>query len=984
MGLASLVLAQAPEPDAPGEAGSPGGGGGHSHSGHGGDASMAHEDMPGMVQPSPVAYVATSTELPRSAWTVTASSEELVGDRNAAANALDGDPATFWHSQWAGDAAARLPQSITVDMHAVRTVDALSYLPRQDGSLHGTVTEFTVETSTDGVRWSTPANGRWAADAARKRAELRPGPARYVRLTVLDEASAKGFASAAELDVLTPAAGDDGYTTQSLDPSGWKVSADSEELAGQRGAATNAVDGDPATMWHTQWRDATPPLPHRFTIDLGRVREVDGLTYLPRQDGVVNGTVIEYRVETSDDQRTWTQVDTGRWLDDTTLKTARFTASAARYVRFTALVEINGHPSWTSAAEIGLLTPGGDLPDASKLGSWGPTITFPLVPSAAAVLPGNRVLTWSAYADTTFVGSTGQTQTAILDLTTGRVSRSTVFNTRHDMFCPGVVVLADGRIMVTGGSGASETSIYDPATDTWKGGPAMNVARGYQSMTLLPNGNAFTVGGSWSGPRGGKVGEVWSPAAGWTALPGVTTDRMLTADPGGIYRSDNHMWLFPTRSGRVLQLGPSRQMNSISLADGGSVTPLGLRADSADAMNGNAVLYDADKVLTVGGAPAYEGTPATSRSYTVDIGGSTPVTRRSGDLATPRAFANSVVLPDGRVVVVGGQRTPVPFTDTDAAMSPETWDPATGAFTTGAPMAVPRTYHSVALLLQDGRVLTGGGGLCGDCATNHPSAQIYSPDYLYEADGTLRDRPRITTAPTTAQVGGTVKVTTDRAVSRFVLVRMGQSTHSVNNDQRRVPLSVVSRSGTSYQLRVPNDASVALPGPYLLFALDSRGTPSVAALVTVPVPSSLRSDVLLPRTGWTVTASDAESVGESAPASNLLDGDAVTLWHSRWSAPAAAFPHTVTVDTRTSQRISGLSLTTRQDGSDHGVITDYRIQVSSNATSWTTVASGRWPGERGTRLVRFTPVKARYVRLVALGEASGLGTWASAAELNLL
>ncbi|MXG90310.1 discoidin domain-containing protein [Nocardioides flavescens] len=948
---------------------------------------MSHEDMPGMVQPSPVSYVPTSVELSRAAWTVNASTEELVGDRNAATNAIDGDPATFWHSRWAGD-PARLPQTITIDLHVVQTVDGVSYLPRQDGSPNGVVTEFRIDTSTDGVRWSTPATGRWQGDATRKSAELRAGPARYVRLTVEGDASGLGFASAAELDVLTPVAGEDGYTPKTLDPAGWKVSADSEELQGERAPATNAVDGDPATVWHTQWRDASPPLPHRFTIDLGRVREVDGLTYLPRQDGRVNGTVIEYAVETSDNQRTWTQVATGRWADDASLKTTRFTASAARYVRFVALVEINGHPSWTSAAEIGLQTPGGDLADVSKVGSWGPTISFPLVPSAAAVLPGNRVLTWSAYSDTTFGGSSGQTQTAILDLTTGRVSRSTVFNTRHDMFCPGVVVLADGRIMVTGGSGASETSIYDPATDTWKGGPAMNVARGYQSMTLLPDGNAFTVGGSWSGPRGGKVGEVWSPAAGWTALPGVTTDRMLTADPGGIYRSDNHMWLFPTRGGKVLQLGPSKQMNSISLSGTGSVTSVGTRGDSADAMNGNAVLYDADKVLTVGGAPAYEGTPATARAYVVDLSGSKPVTRRSGDLATPRAFANSVVLPDGRVVVIGGQRTPVPFTDTDAAMSPETWDPATGTFSNGAPMAVPRTYHSVAMLLQDGRVFTGGGGLCGTCATNHPNAQIYTPDYLYEADGTLRDRPRITTAPATAQVGGTVTVTTDRAVSRFVLVRMGQSTHSINNDQRRVPLSVVSSqtsgSGRSYQVRVPNDASIALPGPYMLFALDARGTPSVASLVTVPVPSSLVTDKLLPRTGWTITASDAETVGEQAPASNLLDGDAATIWHSRWSDPAAPFPHTVTVDTRVSQRISGLSLTTRQDESTHGGITDYRIQVSSNGSSWTTVASGRWSGERGTRLVRWNAVKTRYVRLVALGEASGRGPWASAAELNLL
>ena len=48
---------------------------------------------------------------------------------------------------------------------------------------------------------------------------------------------------------------------------------------------------------------------------------------------------------------------------------------------------------------------------------------------------------------------------------------------------------------------------------------------------------------------------------------------------------------------------------------------------------------------------------------------------------------------------------------------PEMWDPATGAWSQMAPMAIPRTYHSVALLLPDGRVFSGGGGLCGTCTT---------------------------------------------------------------------------------------------------------------------------------------------------------------------------------------------------------------------------------------------------------------------------
>ena len=63
-------------------------------------------------------------------------------------------------------------------------------------------------------------------------------------------------------------------------------------------------------------------------------------------------------------------------------------------------------------------------------------------------------------------------------------------------------------------------------------------------------------------------------------------------------------------------------------------------------------------------------------------------------------------------------------------MAPEIWNPATGKWTTLAPMAIPRTYHSVALLLPDARVFVGGGGLCGDCTTNHLDGEIFTPPYL--------------------------------------------------------------------------------------------------------------------------------------------------------------------------------------------------------------------------------------------------------------
>ena len=106
----------------------------------------------------------------------------------------------------------------------------------------------------------------------------------------------------------------------------------------------------------------------------------------------------------------------------------------------------------------------------------------------------------------------------------------TVTNTDHNMFCPGVAILPNGEIIVSGGDSDDATSIYNPATDSWSRASPMNIARGYNGMTLLSNGQAFTLGGSWSGGIGGKSAEVWSPTAGWRELPGVPENPIVTQD----------------------------------------------------------------------------------------------------------------------------------------------------------------------------------------------------------------------------------------------------------------------------------------------------------------------------------------------------------------------------------------------------------------------------------------------------------------------
>lgn len=129
------------------------------------------------------------------------------------------------------------------------------------------------------------------------------------------------------------------------------VSVDSQETSAENGAAVNAIDDNPYTIWHTAYSWGVAPLPHEITLDLGAPTRLAGLRYLPRQDGGVNGRIGRYEISVSNDGATWRSVASGEFVDDRTEKEVDFAATMARYLRLTALSEVNG-ASYTSAAEL--------------------------------------------------------------------------------------------------------------------------------------------------------------------------------------------------------------------------------------------------------------------------------------------------------------------------------------------------------------------------------------------------------------------------------------------------------------------------------------------------------------------------------------------------------------------------------------------------------------------------------------------------------
>ncbi|MGC5019341.1 discoidin domain-containing protein [Micromonospora sp. DT47] len=270
-------------------------------------------------------------------------SQETVASDGRARNVLDGNRATIWHTQWQGT-VPKHPHEIQLDLGGTYAVNALYFLPRQDRP-NGRIARYEVFVSNNPTAWGLPvATGSWVNGTAEQAATFPEKAGRYLRLRALSEVNGGPWTSAAELNVGVAAR---------LPGSAMGVRwVDSQETVGSNGRATNVLDGNRSTIWHTEWYRADPPPPHEIQLDLRHTMSVSCLYYLPRQDST-NGRIARYEVYTSTTGTSWTVAATGTWRNTSAEQTSCFSARPARYVRLRALSEVSGRP-WTSAAELGV------------------------------------------------------------------------------------------------------------------------------------------------------------------------------------------------------------------------------------------------------------------------------------------------------------------------------------------------------------------------------------------------------------------------------------------------------------------------------------------------------------------------------------------------------------------------------------------------------------------------------------------------------
>ena len=415
------------------------------------------------------------------------------------------------------------------------------------------------------------------------------------------------------------------------------------------------------------------------------------------------------------------------------------------------------------------------------------------------------------------------------------------------IYCSGMSFLADGRLLLVGGTltwgvndpdfpsytefaGLNRALLFDPATETWTELPRPSGSHGrwYPTQTLLPDGRTFVISGLSDVSPGGVLNdtlEIYDANGGSPTLLDSPSQRRATE----LYP---HILTMP--DGDLLMAGPnpgdSARFDLDDLADPWTDLP----QLSGQRIGGNAVLLPegpagSTQVAAIGGRP-YNSLPLATNER-IDLDDASPSWSSFPALNLQRSYPNTVLLPDRSMVTVGGDDKVEQWPNPAPEKSVELYDPVTGTWHTGPAQVEKRAYHSTAVLLPDGRVLSTGDDLNPTSDGTHQTAspndtgEIYSPPYLFQGP-----RPVISSAPEAVAWNVPFGVGTASDIDDAVLIAPAATTHANDMNQRLVPLQIVSQQTGGYTLQSPPFANVAPPGWYMLFLLDD-GVPSVAKWV---------------------------------------------------------------------------------------------------------------------------------------------------------
>jgi PKD repeat protein len=774
----------------------------------------------------------------------------------------------------------------------------------------------------------------------------------------------------------------------------WQIAfVDSEELSsGNEMPATLAIDDDANTYWHTEWNNAEPTHPHELQIFLGGTYDVEGLIYLPRQDGP-NGRVADFELWVSMDGSDWGAAPAyaGTFQNSADEQQVTFTSARGRYIRFVALNEVNGN-RWTTVAELNIIAEAYQsnmtlTPTFSTVIANGGTVTFTadagVEPYTYEIVDNQSGGTIDANGNYTSGPTSGVTDTvratdAALDYreatvdVAGPVGISPSFSnvavnqtltfTATDGVPPYTYTLTSNE---SGGTLEASTGFYQAGCSTGSDVVQVEDSAGTTAtatiniidvpVAITPTGVTLPSGSSiYFEATGGQCNYVFSIAdnqSGGTidantgyytagATSGVR-DYIQVTD-GGSDSVQTFVDVVEASSALDQSQWSLHYVDSEELDANAPATPAVNAFDGDPDTFWHTEWYD--------GGPGYPHELQINLGALYDVSGIRHLPRETLRRSRPGIYEIYVSLDGvnwGDPVVTGF----FPYYDSSEQ---QVFFPVHTA-----------QYIRFRLL---GAVVRGQdwAAVAEFNVLGAPFSNNYRPDVSIDtpADNvSINQGESVSFSSTASDQDGAV----------------GDLTYLWDFKDPSI-------TGGPFDMQDPGDITFNTPGTYevTLTVTDGQGLGD-STTVTRVVKVLNGGSGLIDRTNWQIAWMDSEELtysGELTPVSNVLDGDTDTIWHTEWYTYEPSPPHELIIDLGATYRVDGVRHVPNQ-GSQNGRISNYHVYVSPDGKDWgTAVAEGAFANSASEKSLLFAPKWGRYVRIVALSEVNG-NPWTAMAEVNV-
>lgn len=419
--------------------------------------------------------------------------------------------------------------------------------------------------------------------------------------------------------------------------------------------------------------------------------------------------------------------------------------------------------------------------------------------------------------------------------------------------CVAPALLLNGQLLFAGGTleedgfgpACKKIKTFDPITQVWQYQPDMLDSRWYPTLAPLYDQRLLIAGGGdlntgLPNAKRTKTSEVYDPATGQT----VWTDTLKFGNEVSA--------IVPLFTGKVLMtFRPPQLFDPATLQwDLAADFVQGNRLPNGDHCDHEIVLRPNGQVVAIGYKSFTPGQPGVN----VEVYDPIQNTWTLGSNFSPtRSRAKVVQLPDDKILVMGGFKEettdPTPVNNWGYMGLTDQYDPSSNSWRRLKNMNWKREYHTITILVPDGRVIAvGGEGAPG----NEPPQSIieaFSPPYLFRGI-----RPEISNFNKTVfQRGETIEFEAHKtnALTKVMLMSNAVMTHFMNSGNGRCLELEFSQNGNQVSVTLPNDSLKLMPGWYMLFGMVDD-IPSVAQILQI-LPGQNVMNETLPTAGFTTT-----------------------------------------------------------------------------------------------------------------------------------